>query len=362
MILCVALALWAQCCPQVDSVVRGVYLNPYQANKKEYLERIFAKADSGLINAIVVDFKGDYGFLAYESNVELAKKINAVKKYFDVAYLVENAARHNLKLIARIVCFRDNYLAQYKQFGIRDDSGRIWRDNKGIAWTNPYDENVHDYLIALTKEIVEQGIKSIAYDYIRFPTDGNVWRIRTTKVKGSRVDAIAGFLKKAREAVDVEIGICVFGFSVWHKLLSEGQDLSRLGEHIDVLYPMLYPSHFARAFKNEENEMWRNYWIYFDSVNEAFENLPSTVKVVPFVQGFEYRAKEYDADYVFSQIIGVLAAGGNGFMVWNARSDYSTCWPAFAWARNSILRRCAQTNQDSRMRVKGRRYQDRGLP
>jgi hypothetical protein len=357
--LCVVLVLLAQCYPETDNTIRGVYINPYQANQKGYLAEIFAKGDSGLINAIVVDFKSDYGFLAYGSELELAKKIKAVKKHFDVDYLVENAAAHNLKLIARIVCFRDNYLARYKKYGIRNDSGEIWRDKKGMAWTNPFDKKVHDYLCAVTKEIVDCGIRSIAYDYIRFPTDGDVARIRLTHVKGSRVDAIARFLKKVRKEIDAEIGICVFGFSVWRKLRTEGQDIERLGEYIDVLYPMLYPSHFARAFRNEEVEPWRSYWIYFDSVREAFAKLPARVKVIPFVQGFEYRVKTYDENYVFSQMNGVLSAGGDGFMIWNARSDYAVCWRALDWARNSILRRCALMYQDNHMKATGRRCQDR---
>jgi hypothetical protein len=361
MILCVALALWAQCFPGPDSVIRGIYINPYQANKQEYLDEVFSRADSGLINAIVVDFKSDYGFLTYASELELAKKIKAVKQHFDAAKLVEEAAVHGVKLIARIVCFRDNYLARYKKLGIHDDSSELWLDYKGMAWANPYDSNVHDYLINVTKEIVALGIKSIAFDYLRFPTDGDVWRIRLTKVKGSRLDAIERFLKRARQEVDAEIGICVFGFSVWRRLRNEGQDIEILGEHIDALYPMLYPSHFARAFKNEENEMWRNYWIYYDSVDEAFAKLPASVKVIPFVQAFEYRAKNYDANYVFSQMNGVLSAGGDGFMVWNARSDYSTCWRAFDWARNSILRRHAQTCRDNHRRAKGHRYPNTAL-
>ncbi len=358
MILCAALVLWAQCYPEPASITRGIYINPYQANKAEYLEEVFAYADSGLINAIIVDFKSDYGFLAYGSELELAKKIDAVKKHFDVTELVNKASAHGVKLIARIVCFRDNYLARHKKFGIHDDSGKLWLDYKGMAWANPYDERVHEYLIAVTKEIVAQGVKSIAYDYIRFPTDGEVWRIRLTKVKGSRVDAISKFLKKARDEIDAEIGICVFGFAVWRKLRNEGQDLEVLGKYIDALYPMLYPSHFARAFKNEENEMWRNFWIYFDSVNEAFAKVPDGVKIIPFVQAFEYRAKDYDAGYVFSQLNGVLSAGGDGFMIWNARSDYSICWRALDWARNSILWRYVQKCRDSHRIEEARLYQD----
>ncbi len=360
--LCATLALLAQCLPAHDSIIRGIYVNPYQANRRDYWEVVFSKADSGLINAVVVDFKSDYGFLAYGSGVERAKEIDAIKKHFDIDSLIVNASRHNLKLIARIVCFRDNYLARYKKLGIKNDSGEIWLDKKGMAWTNPYHDDVQDYLLAITKEIVDRGINSIAYDYVRFPTDGDVARIRLTHVEGSRVDAIARFLKKARQATEAEIGVCVFGFSVWHPLRSEGQDLERLGEFVDVLYPMLYPSHFGRNFKNEETEKWRNYWIYFDSAKESFDKLPHTVKVIPFVQGFEYRAKNYDPDYVFSQINGALAAGSNGFVIWNARSDYAICWRAFEWARNSILMRYAQTSQDNRRTAVVRRHQDEDLP
>ncbi|MCK4673794.1 hypothetical protein KAT67_07410, partial [candidate division WOR-3 bacterium] len=67
--LCVILALSQLFYSNPDSIIRGVYINPYQANNKDYLEKIFIRADSGLINAIVVDFKSDYGFLTYASNI-----------------------------------------------------------------------------------------------------------------------------------------------------------------------------------------------------------------------------------------------------------------------------------------------------
>lgn len=336
-------ALLAQCCGTHDSIVRGVYVNPYQANRKDYWQEIFEQADSGLINTVIVDFKGDYGFLTYNSQLELANKIGAVKKHFDVDWLIENTNRHNIKLIARIVCFRDDYIAPHKNYGIRDDSAQLWLDKKGMAWTNPYRDDVQDYLLAITEELTDRGIRSIAYDYARFPADGDVTRIRLTNVKGSRVDAIARFLEKARRQTDAEIGVCVFGFSVWRILHAEGQDLVRIGEYIDVLYPMLYPSHFHRDFKNEATENWRNYWIYFDGARESRGKLPPWVNVVPFVQGFEYRAKDYGPDYVFSQIHGATAAGSDGFIIWNARSDYAACWRALEWTRNSIPMRHAHT-------------------
>jgi len=361
--LCVILALSQLFYSNPDSIIRGVYINPYQANNKDYLEKIFIRADSGLINAIVVDFKSDYGFLTYASNIALAKEIGAIKRYIDVDYLIKNAALHNLKIIARIVCFRDNYLSQYKNYAIYDDSGKIWLDSKGLAWTNPYKSEVRNYLFETTKEIVELGIKSIAFDYIRFPTDGDVERIRLTNVEGPHFTPIIQFLKKVRDGLDdeVEIGVCVFGFAVWFNLRTEGQDIEKMGEHIDILYPMLYPSHFHRNFKKEVNEYWRNYWIYFDSVKEAIKKSPLSVKIAPFIQGFDLRAKSFDSDYMFSQMNGTLSAMADGFVIWNAGCNYSISWTPLSWARNLILKRSVQMSPNTRMKEEGRRYQDKTL-
>ncbi len=360
---CVVLVLFALFNSNPDSVIRGVYINPYRANDKEYLEEIFAKADSGLLNTIVVDFKGDYGYLTYASAETLAQKIDAVKRYIDVDYLIKHAADHNLKVIARIVCFRDEYLASYKKYGIRNDSGHVWLDKKGLAWTNPYKQKVRDYLLEVTKEVVQLGFTSIAFDYIRFPTDGDVERIRLTDVKGSRVAAILKFLKRVQKEIgdEVELGVCVFGFTTWYSLKATGQDIAKMGEYIDVLYPMLYPSHFGWSFKREENEYWRNYWIYFDSVKEAMKKLPSAVKIIPFVQGFALGAESFDGEYIFSQISGARSAGADGFVIWNARGDYSISWPALSWARSSILNQSALMSLNSRMKEEGRRYRGRTL-
>ena len=344
-----------------DSIVRGIYINPYQAARRDYLKKIFARADSGLINTIVVDFKSDYGFLSYRSKLEMVRKLDAYKPYIDVEYLVENARVHNLKLVARIVCFRDEYLAYYKDYGITDDSGRVWVDNKGIAWVNPYNKGVQEYLLEVIKEVVGLGIKSIALDYVRFPTDGAVDRIRLTRVCGPRTEPIIEFLKLIKEEVDVELGVCVYGFSVWHKLKTEGQDISMMEPYIDVLYPMLYPSHFGSSFHGGVNEYWRNYWIYFDSVKEVLKKFSPQVRIIPFVQGFDWKAEEFNEGYIIAQINGALSAGADGFIVWHAGGDYTTSWPALFWAHSAVLNRYARMSLSNHRRVPGYRYQERNF-
>ncbi|UCC11153.1 MAG: hypothetical protein JSW02_07270, partial [candidate division WOR-3 bacterium] len=195
-VLCVLFAiLWP--CP--DSSVQAVYINPYKANLKTYLEKIWEKADSGLINTVIIDFKSDYGFLAYPSEIKTAKKLGAVKRYLDVDYIVSEAAEHGVKVTARIVCFRDDYLSKHPGCGIRDDSGNVWEDSKGISWTNPYNKEVREYLCEVAEEIVGLGIKSLAFDYIRFPTDGDLGRIALTGITGPRSEPIVSFLQEVEE-------------------------------------------------------------------------------------------------------------------------------------------------------------------
>jgi hypothetical protein len=360
--LCVIFALFA-IYSHPDSLIRGVYINCYQASKKEYLDMIFDKADSNMINAIVVDLKSDYGFLAYDSKNSIARELGAIRRFVQVDYILEQAATRGVKVIARIVCFKDDYLSAYEDYAIRNDSDGVWKDYKGLAWTNPYKKKVRDYLVEVSKEIVGLGFRSLAFDYIRFPTDGPVDRMRLTDVYGSRCDPLHDLLKAVRHAVGdtIEIGACVFGFTVLHPLMSEGQDIAKMSNYVDVFYPMLYPSHFNASYKKGDTEYWRNYWIYYDAINQATEKVRPGVKIVPFVQGFDYRAEEFDETYIFAQINGALSANADGIIIWHAGGNYATSWSSLVWARNSILRRSAQMSLNTHMREAGQLYQGKSL-
>ena len=341
-----------------DSIIFGVYLNPYQASKKSFLEDIFIAAESGYINTVVVDLKSDYGYLCYETEIPLAKELKAYKRYIDLEYLIKRCEELHIKLIGRIVCFRDNYLANYEDCAIRDSAGKIWYDKTGTAWVNPYNKKTHQYLISIIKELEKKGIKSVALDYVRFPTDGDIGRIRLNNVKGERYTPIIEFLQNLKDTTDIEIGVCIFGYAVWYDLKTEGQEVSRFAKVVDVIYPMLYPSHFHPSFKKEISEYWRNYWIYFDSVEESFKKSPLSVKIIPFVQGFDLYCERFDEDYIFSQIFGAFNADADGVLIWHAASNYTTSLPCLTRANNLIRSRYAQNILSIRRRVLLHQYQE----
>jgi hypothetical protein len=306
----------------------------------------------------MVDLKSDYGFLSYDSKLEFAEKLDAVKRYVKIDRLIAQAKEHNVKLIARVVCFRDNFTTKHPDCALFDSEGNVWKDHKGMSWANPYSEKMRQYLLDITKEIAGLGIEIIAYDYIRFPTDGDLSRIALTDVSCGRDQILHDFLISAKKAVKAKIGICIFGFAVWHPLRNEGQDIAEMGKYVDLVFPMLYPSHFGDSFKRWDNDQWRNYWIYFDSVIRAKEKLPPNVRLVPYVQGFDYKTDTFNHDYVFTQIMGSLDAGASGIIIWNAGCDYSVSWQPLSWAHNSFLRKYVQNSLNNRRKEAGQRYQD----
>jgi hypothetical protein len=84
--------------------------------------------------------------------------------------------------------------------GIRDTlTGEQWVDKQGLGWTNPYNQSVWVYNIALARELAELGFDEIQFDYIRFPSDGDLSHIRYPLKPGqlSKTQCIGKFLESA---------------------------------------------------------------------------------------------------------------------------------------------------------------------
>ena len=57
---------------------------------------------------------------------------------------------------------------------VSKDSDEVWKDFKGQSWLDPGSIDVWEYLSVLGKETYKVGFDEINYDYVRFPSDGNM--------------------------------------------------------------------------------------------------------------------------------------------------------------------------------------------
>src|SRR6185436_3093536 len=87
---------------------------------------------------------------------------------------------------------------------VKDEvTGDLWRDMNGAAWVNAFNEELWQANADLGAELATLGFDEVQYDYIRFPSDGD---LRTSDFgrdysEASRRAAIAGAVAVGAERV-----------------------------------------------------------------------------------------------------------------------------------------------------------------
>ena len=161
----------------------------------EYLD-----LESNGLTALELDVKDENGEVGFvPKSVPLAKSVGAARDYYDARDVARRAHERGLYLVGRIVVFEDPVLSRARpDVAIRRTDGSVWRDAAGLGWVNPYDERVWRYNVDLAIAAARAGFDEIMFDYVRFPSDGDVDRA----VYGSR-----GSLEK-REAIPAFLAVC----------------------------------------------------------------------------------------------------------------------------------------------------------
>jgi len=321
----------------------GIYLNSWTAANSRRIDELITKSKGTPIGGFVIDMKDDHGFLSYTSKVPLAARIGAnTKRIKDPAALVRRLHENGLVASARVVTFKDPILASYSAdstfpYAVLDSAtGLPWEQDNGERWANPYDPRVHDYLLELIEELLEFGFDQIQLDYLRFPSDGEVSRCLYPVVIDSlhKADVIGLFLKKLRERIDTteaSLAVDVFGWVPWLQKDRNywiGQDYDIIAKYADVICPMFYSSHFPESFKADYGPR-RAYHIVREGTAKAVERMGQRLTgVQPYIQGFKWRAPYFGSGYLIDQILAAEESAAVGWLVWNAKNDYSALWKA----------------------------------
>ena len=151
----------------LDKPLRGIYLG-----MGENIDAALKLASWSEVNAVVVDVKESWG-LCYESKVPLAVEMKASSGQLELKSLIDRCHAAGLTFIARMVCFKDEVMTRMRpDLCIHDAEGQVlhYPLEGGEAFANPYNTEVWDYLLDLSREVVAMGADEIQFDYVRFPT------------------------------------------------------------------------------------------------------------------------------------------------------------------------------------------------
>ena len=323
--------------------VKGIYMTGYTVSMTERFNKLIDLVKTTELNAVVIDVKDDNGLMTYSSNLPDVGFTGANKnvRIKDIDAVMKILRDNNIYAIARIVTFKDRIAGdKYANLAVKNTSGGIWRDRHGMSWLNPYNRDSWDYLVDIAEEAAAKGFNEIQFDYVRFPTDGNTKIIDygTTAAGKSKAEAIAEFLSYGRERLSkmgVVVSADVFG------LVTTATDDMRIGQHlesiarsVDVICPMVYPSHYGKGNYGVAEPDFEPYKIVNRSMSiakgriDAMEDVSRKAVLRPWLQDFTAsyleRYKRYGPAEVRAQIDAVYDAGSEEWLLWNAGNVFTS--------------------------------------
>ena len=313
------------------AAVKAVYFNPLAADPEEELTRLLDLVARTELNALVIDVKEDGG-VYYETEVPLFRDAATFSPVLDVTDLVAALRERDVYAIARLVTFKDSGLAFARpDLAVLDAAtGEPWLDYGDGSWLNPFAAEVRESSIALAAELAGLGFDEVQFDYVRFPSDGDLERVDYGREAPDeeKIATIAGFLGAGREALaplGAQTAADVFGFTLLQEDIGIGQSVVPIAEAIDVVCPMVYPSHFPEGsidvaghpndFPAETIQI---------SMEAGADRLGGdAAQLRPWLQDFSLAGLgEYGPADVRAQIDAAEAVGTGGWMIWNAANDY----------------------------------------
>jgi hypothetical protein len=306
--------------------VRGVHVTMALAGLPGKINEYVAMKAAGL-NAIELDVKDENGDIGFPVNVPLARKIGSAKRYYDAERTVAKIHAAGLYLVGRVVTFEDPALsAGVPQFAIRRADGSRWLNSAGLGWTNPYDKRVWKYNVDVAVQAAKLGFDEIQFDYVRFPSDGDISQIRYpgkhAQPMGWTIPMFAKYARQRLKPLGVRLSVDVFGLSATRNL-GIGQFPRRIARYVDAIYPMVYPSHYVSGEYNivdPDSRPGTTVAYSLRDFRKAVRGHPT--KLIPWLQDFSL-GRTYTLADVQDQIQAARLEHTKGFMLWNAAGLYT---------------------------------------
>jgi hypothetical protein len=312
--------------PEVPAEIRGVHVTMALASIPGKMREYASLLGLNTIELDVKDENGEVGF--HRLAPPLARRVGAAMRYYDPKKVTSYLHKQGIYVIGRVVCFEDPILSEKRpDLAIQTTGGGVWRNHAGLGWTNPYDKRVWDYNLEVAKAAVRAGFDEIQFDYVRFPSDGD---IESAVFPGKRNEAmsatIARFVHYATNrlhAMGARVSVDVFGLSATRNL-GIGQSPRRLAKIVDAIYPMVYPSHYGSG----EYGLPSPVSVPGRTVGRSLRDFRRQMRrgkadLIPWLEDFSFSGTT-TIGHVAEQIRAARRWKTGGFLLWNPSGVYTT--------------------------------------
>ena len=323
---------------EIPKSLKAIYMTACVASTPSLRDNLINLIDTTELNAIVLNIKDETGKIAFDVDDPFLKDSVANLsegecKIQDIKGLIKDLHDKHIYVIGRIPVFQDLHMTKIRpDLAVkRASDGGIWRDRKGISWLDAGSKEVWDYIIAIGKQSYEYGFDELNFDYIRFPSDGNMkdiyYPFSEEKInadsylgKSNVLKEFFVYLRRNFRDTDVILSADLFGMTTTNSDdLNIGQILEDAARYFDYVAPMVYPSHYPPNFNGWSDPNKHPYELIKFVMDEGVKKLvnASTTpsKLRPWLQDFDYGGN-YDVPEVKAQIQATYDAGLTSWMLW----------------------------------------------
>ncbi len=319
---------------------KGIYISAWTLTNTKKVKDLIQLIKDTELNTVVVDVKDASGMFSYNVDIPLAEKIGANNKIKtkNIDSLITQLHNDNIYVIGRVQVFQDPVLAEGRpDIAIKDSSNKnLWKDAHGLAWLDPSSKIAWQYAVDIAKDMATHGFDEVNYDYVRFPTDGQLEKLsfpfwNADKPKYELIGNFFAYLNQELKNISIAKSADVFGLTSWRAMdfkfdLNIGQRLIDTLPYFDYVSPMVYPSHYPSGFNGIKTPAAKPYEIVYGSLSAAQSLVATTsYKAVlrPWLQDFTLGSVEYDKNKVREQIKAASDVGIQNWLLWNSSNRYT---------------------------------------
>lgn len=314
--------------------VRAIYMTSWVASDRDWRRHLVNFIESSEVNALVINMKDSTGRVSFETTDPYIWAIGSSQNRIpDIKDFIRTLHKKNIYTIARISVFQDPYFVSKRpDLAVKTKSGAVWKDRKGLPWIDPAAKEFWDYIVLIAKEAEKVGFDELNFDYIRFPSDGDMFDIAYDHWDGETPPAevirdFSAYLRANLGEINIPLSIDLFGLVTLHTDdLNVGQVLEYVEPYFDYLSPMVYPSHYPVGFHGYQNPALHPYEIIYEAMTVASRRLlaasSTPSKLRPWIQDFDLGAV-YDAEMIRKEKQAIYDAGLTSWMAWDAANRYT---------------------------------------
>lgn len=329
------------------SPVKALYMTACVASLPSWREKLKSTIETTELNAVVIDIKDSTGTISFPTLLESGGKGCVVK---DLPDFITELHKSHIYVIGRVSVFQDpSYAMLHPELAVKSKaSGGVWKDRKGLSFVDVGATPYWDHVIDIAKASYGIGFDEINFDYVRYPSDGDMsdaafsWTVGTS-TKAEMLEGFFSYLHNNLKGTSTPlapvsgapvISADLFGMTTTVATdMGIGQVLERALPYFDYIAPMVYPSHYPASWSGFANPAEHPYEVIklamaggrerelaYDISHGIATSTPS--KLRPWLQDFNLGAT-YGPAEVAAQMQATYDVGLTSWALWSAGNTYT---------------------------------------